>query len=349
MVRFVAIDFETASQRPDSACQIGIVVVDNGEVVREISELIRPPSLYFSPRCVAVHGIHPDDVRDSPTWDVIWEKHQAVFEDTVVVAHNAAFDLNVLRAAMSAYGLDCPYIEYSCSRLIARRAWPGRTSYALKSAAEYLGLSFRHHDALEDAMVCARIVLAAANTIEANTFEMLESGLALARGRVQFGVRIAPKAKSRRRGSRPSDDRPMLPIGASIQDAPLNLEPTALASGIARAIVQQCGDAKPLHGRHVVLSGRLLGLDHASALAFLEQLGGCVQSKINMSTQFVIVGTSQDSSHEPQGGQINPLSSEQVRDIEQRRNDGQTIRVLSQRQLLALIPGGSTLARSSIG
>lgn len=349
-MRFVAIDFETASQRPDSACQIGIVVVENGEIAREISELIRPPSMYFSPRCVAVHGIHPEDVRHSPTWDAIWEKHQAVFEDTVVVAHNAAFDLNVLRAAMSAYGLDCPYIEYSCSRLVARRAWPGRTSYSLKTSAEYLGLSFRHHDALEDATVCARIIMAAANSIEASSFDSLEAKLALARGRVQFGVRIAPKAKSRKRATQNStsgDQQTTLP-GVSIESGSQAVEPTVLASSIARAIVRQCGDIKPLNGRHVVLSGRLLGLDHSSALAFLEQLGGCVQSRINMSTQYVIVGTVAEASSSPESD-INPLSSEQMRDIEQRRTDGQSIRVLSQRQLLALIPGGSNLVRSSVG
>ena len=45
---FTAIDFETANHQPDSACQLGVVVVRNGQVVDQFTWMIRPEPLYFS-------------------------------------------------------------------------------------------------------------------------------------------------------------------------------------------------------------------------------------------------------------------------------------------------------------
>ncbi len=350
-MKFVALDFETASERPDSACQIGLAVYDDGQLIHEIAQLIRPPSMYFSPRCVAVHGITPADVRNAPTWDSVWEDIQPYLEGTPIIAHNAAFDLNVLCASMSAYGLECPYLEYSCSRLIARRAWPGRTSYALKSIADVLGLTFQHHDALEDAKVCGTIVLAAAADAEAGTLEEMEVKLAIDRGRVQFGVRISPKGKSKRSRATANSDASNATIAAESTEAyrseRANLQqPEIVASHVARAILKCCDGAKPFSGKQIVLSGRLLGLDRPSAVAFLEQLGGTVQSKINLSTHFVVVGTSNAISTDHEESE---LSTQQISEVEKRGQDGQAIRILSQRQLLALIPGGSAAARSVVG
>ncbi len=311
----------------------------------EAVELIRPPSLYFSPRCVAVHGIHPADVQDALTFDAIWEKHQHIFEAYPIIAHNAAFDLNVLCASISTYGLACPYLEYSCSRLIARRAWPGRPSYALKATADVLGLQFKHHDALEDAKVCGQIVLAAAQESGTQTLDAMESALAIDRGRVQFGVRIAPKSKSRKS---PRSQRGQIENASAAQEASSGsekLDAARIAAYVARSILQACGNVKPLSNKHVVLSGRLLGLDRNSAVAFLEQLGGSVQSKINLQTQYVIVGTG-DENQPCEDGMSSSLSDQQMVEVDKRSADGQAIRVLSQRQLLALIPGGSAAARA---
>lgn len=350
-MKFVALDFETASERPDSACQIGLAVYEDGELVHEVVQLIRPPSMYFSPRCVAVHGITPSDVRDAPAWDSVWEDIQSYLEAYPIIAHNAAFDLNVLCASMSTYGLQCPYMEYSCSRLIARRAWPGRTSYALKSIADVLGLKFQHHDALEDAKVCGTIVLAAASDAEASTLEDMESTLAIDRGRVQFGVRISPKSKSKRvraTAERGSSTASLAAENAEAynSDRAKLKQPDIVASNVARAILKCCDGVKPLSGKQIVLSGRLLGLDRLSAVAFLEQLGGSVQSKINLSTHYVVVGTSESATNRDDASE---LSSQQLSEVEQRGKDGQAIRILSQRQLLALIPGGSAVARSVVG
>jgi DNA polymerase-3 subunit epsilon len=181
-MRFVAIDFETATQHADSPCQLAAVVVEHGAIVAEHCWLIRPPGLRFNEFNVRLHGISPDQVADQPNWRQRWPEVWSILEGWPVLAHNAPFDLGVLRASLARYRLACPRIEFNCTRLIASRTWPGRPSYALKAVAQQLDLQFRHHDALEDARVCARIALSAAERTETNSLAALEQQLRLERG-----------------------------------------------------------------------------------------------------------------------------------------------------------------------
>ena len=47
MTRFAAIDFETANNARDSACAVGVVIVEGGRIVDRLHALIRPPSRQF--------------------------------------------------------------------------------------------------------------------------------------------------------------------------------------------------------------------------------------------------------------------------------------------------------------
>ena len=60
MMDFTAIDFETATDRRNSACSVAVVEVRDGEVARTYSTLIRPPGLQFSSFNISIHGITPD-------------------------------------------------------------------------------------------------------------------------------------------------------------------------------------------------------------------------------------------------------------------------------------------------
>ena len=56
---FTAIDFETANRYPTSACSIGIVVVQDGEITEEFSHLIKPEPYYFNKKFIEIHGLLP--------------------------------------------------------------------------------------------------------------------------------------------------------------------------------------------------------------------------------------------------------------------------------------------------
>ncbi len=159
---FLALDFETATPQADSPCELGIAVVRGG-VVREVRNwLIKPRQWpYFSPWNVAVHGIRPDDVASSPRWDDIWEEVADLLDGSTVVAHNAAFDMTVLRSTLASHGLPHPTFHYFCSVSMARRVWPGRTSYGLGPMCAFHGIPLRHHRAGNDAEATAELVLRA--------------------------------------------------------------------------------------------------------------------------------------------------------------------------------------------
>ena len=77
---------------------------------------------------------------------------------------------------MTRYGLETLEVTWLDSARIARRAWPecyGRSGYGLKNIAKNLDISFRHHDALEDARAAAQIVLHACAATDADIEEWL--------------------------------------------------------------------------------------------------------------------------------------------------------------------------------
>jgi DNA polymerase-3 subunit epsilon len=156
---FLAIDFETADYGGDSACAIGLVRVKNGEILRSQHYFIRPPRkrVMFT----YIHGIQWQDVEDKPHFGELWAELAPWFEGVeFVAAHNSGFDERVLRACCAAYGLPAPDLPFVCTVQLARKAW-GIFPTKLPNVCRVLGIELKHHEALSDALACARIVIAA--------------------------------------------------------------------------------------------------------------------------------------------------------------------------------------------
>ncbi len=183
-IDFTALDFETANEGRDSACAIGLVVVENGSIVERKEMLIRPPSSYFHPLNVSIHGIRWREVRDQPTFEERWSAIAAYVGGRTVVSHNAAFDMSVLRSALDRYGISYPHLGYGCTLVMARRLWPRLESHRLDAVARRLGIEFKHHDALEDARACALIALRAFDETGAENFDELAGKLNMLNGRL---------------------------------------------------------------------------------------------------------------------------------------------------------------------
>lgn len=178
---FTAIDFETANSSPASACSVGLVRVRAGEVVATTGWLIQPPPGHdeFQDWNVRIHGIRPEDVLSAATWTDQFDRLCAFAGADVLVAHNAGFDLNVLRRASEATGLLCPPYRSLCSLQVARKTYE-LDSYRLPIAAAAAGFEeFSHHDALADARACAQIVIDAAARAGAGDVFALADALSL--------------------------------------------------------------------------------------------------------------------------------------------------------------------------
>ncbi|MBL0046141.1 MAG: 3'-5' exonuclease [Flavobacteriales bacterium] len=159
---FLALDFETATAKWNSPCELGIAVVRGG-VVREVRNwLIKPASWpYFSPFNVAVHGIRPEQVAESPTFAGIWEEVFPLLQNSTIVAHNASFDMGVLRGTLASYKIPHPLFQYFCSVSLARRVWPAMPKFDLKTLCTRNGIPLVHHRAGNDAEATAELVIRA--------------------------------------------------------------------------------------------------------------------------------------------------------------------------------------------
>jgi len=172
-VNFVAIDFETANEKFSSACSIGIAVVKDSRIIETKHFLIQPPDLNFNHINYMTHGITKEDVKDKPKFSDLWENIKAYFKETPVIAHNASFDMNVLRQTLDQYQIPYPEINYACTLGISKKVWPNQASYKLDKLSAIFGIQLNHHNAESDAIACALIALKAANEISATSFNEL--------------------------------------------------------------------------------------------------------------------------------------------------------------------------------
>lgn len=157
--RFVAIDFETADNGRDSACAIGLVVVEDLRIVERHYSLLRPPRRRI--QFTHIHGIAWKDVADAPTFAEHWpEIAKRIRGASFLAAHNAPFDRSVLEACCMAAGITPPRKRFECTVRIARQTW-ALPSARLSAVCEHLGIELDHHHALSDALACAQIVIAA--------------------------------------------------------------------------------------------------------------------------------------------------------------------------------------------
>jgi DNA polymerase-3 subunit epsilon len=201
-MRFAAIDFETASGARVSACSLGIAVVEDGEIVARKEWLIRPPSLYFSPFNIQIHGITPEMVEHSPEFDALWPEVEREIGDRTLVAHNAGFDMNVLRATLARYDVWCVRMPFLCSCSLSRRCWPELQSHSLGALAREFDIAFRHHNAEEDAVAAAKVVLRAAEEYSAESVVQLMERARIRMGEVSTGKYLSCRRIPAKRGRR---------------------------------------------------------------------------------------------------------------------------------------------------
>jgi len=190
VLNFTAIDFETANSSSASACSVGLVKVHDGKIVDKAYWLIQPPPEHdsFLEWNTRIHGLRAADVVGAATWAEQLPRLVAFADGDPLVAHNAGFDLGVIKTASLVTEQVVPDFSYVCSLQVARRTYQ-LDSYRLPVAAQAAGFEgFSHHNALADAEACAAIIIHAAAFHNAKTLGGLARFL-----RVKIGA-IGPEA-----------------------------------------------------------------------------------------------------------------------------------------------------------
>ncbi|WP_457579727.1 3'-5' exonuclease [Ensifer canadensis] len=185
-MKTIAIDFETANEQRGSACSVGLAWIEDGRVVRIEERLIRPKNMRFSSFNIAIHGIRPEHVEDAGEFPEVMDEFADDFRGATMVAHNAAFDFSVWRSCLDLYRRVYPELSYLCSVKMAQRVWPHLGSHKLNVLAGHLGLTFAHHNAAEDAAICAEAAIAIAGSLGVSQVRDIPGMIGMRAGRL-FG------------------------------------------------------------------------------------------------------------------------------------------------------------------
>lgn len=151
-MNFVAIDVETAIGKRWSICQIGLAIVENGEITQTFSKLVQPPQNEYAIGNINVHGITPDVTANAPVFPEVWDEIYPLLEGKRLVAHNASFDINCLHQALEFYNRQIPVMECDCTY--------SRTGYKLSEICDAYEIDLsNHHVATCDAVACAKVYM----------------------------------------------------------------------------------------------------------------------------------------------------------------------------------------------
>ena len=157
--RYVAFDVETPNAQNRRMSAIGVSVIEGGQIVKELYTLIDPQT-HFDPFNIALTGITPEMERGQPTFPVLWELLEPVMRGSILVAHNAPFDLRVLAACLRDYRIDWQSeTAYLCTCQMGRKAYPYLQNHKLNTLCEHLQLQLDHHNAGSDSRACALLLL----------------------------------------------------------------------------------------------------------------------------------------------------------------------------------------------
>lgn len=166
-MRFYSLDVETANPDQSTICQIGVGMFEGGKLVDTWSSYIDPQD-YFHWRFIDIHGITPKMVSRKPTFPKVYPILRQMFENNIVV-HHSPFDRNAFNKAYYRYGLEPFDVKWLDSVQVARKTWSNlEGGYNLANLAYHLDIEFQHHDALEDAVACGKIVVNACRKITQN-------------------------------------------------------------------------------------------------------------------------------------------------------------------------------------
>jgi DNA polymerase-3 subunit epsilon len=269
-MNFTAIDFETANSARGSACSVGLCTVHAGQIVQCEQFLIRPEPLYFSPFNVGIHGITESDVADAPTFGDLWPEVVAAISGPLV-AHNASFDMSVIRKSLDAASIQYPEIDYYCTRVISKLIWPGLPTYALDHMAQHIGITFEHHNAADDAQACATLALEACRVRGVSELYELTEPFVFSEGRLYPG------------GYSPCHGKGKDPSLRSHASRKLR------ASDIS-ATVEHFDSTHPFFGKSFVFTGAMSSLVRKDAMQAIVDQGGSCHDTVRRDTNYLVIG-----------------------------------------------------------
>lgn len=155
---YVVLDTETTglSRRNDRIIEIALICYDNGQEVNRFSSLINP-GMPIPAAATRINHIRNADVANAPSIADVMPTILQLIDGRIIIGHNITFDLGFLGYAMPKESSSIS-VEYIDTLTLARRAFPGRSSYKLVDLVSELGISdTQDHRALGDVELTAKL------------------------------------------------------------------------------------------------------------------------------------------------------------------------------------------------
>ncbi|GMQ60517.1 PolC-type DNA polymerase III [Vallitalea sediminicola] len=173
---YVVFDLETTGFYPgkDRITEIGAVKVKNGEIIDEFSSFVNPERI-IPDEVVKLTGITDDLVAQAPKYQEILPKFIEFIGDTVLVAHNADFDINFIRHFCKELKINVDNTVLDTLEL-GRVLLPDLNNYKLNTITKKIGVKLEnHHRAVDDAMATAMIFIEFINMLKnKNVYDLEE-------------------------------------------------------------------------------------------------------------------------------------------------------------------------------
>ena len=188
-VPFVILDTETTGLTPrfgDRIVEIALLKVRNREIVDRFESLINP-GRPISPGASAINGITDEMVQFSPYFTQIADQVLAFIADSVLVIHNARFDLGFLASQLNLAKRPNPVNPVLDTIRLAKLAYPKLKSYSLGNLATALEILIPHlHRAMDDVEITAHVFDKIITELEMRNIKTLDELLSLQGGTIPF-------------------------------------------------------------------------------------------------------------------------------------------------------------------
>ena len=197
-MRFIAFDLETTGIMPgvDRIVEVGAVRFIDGQIEAVYSTLVNP-KIPIPQAASRVNGISDDMVIGKPTIDQLLPSFAEFCGDDLMVAHNAAFDVQFLVADIKKFEAPAPRGVVADTYAISKKVLPGIANYKLGTLVQHLNIpSNEFHRAEADAGYCGHLFIKLCEKIAGpNVLPPIENLIALSgKGEVRF-PQIVPQPK----------------------------------------------------------------------------------------------------------------------------------------------------------
>lgn len=250
--RYIVCDVETPDKLNSYICSIGLTIVENEKITDTKYSLIKS-NCEFNENNVKIHGITKDMVADAPTFFEFWNENFNIFENNIVVAHNASFDLSVIKKELNRNNIELNSIAYIDTLQLARQCLK-LEHYGLADVCKALDVDLEnHHCALDDCVATAKVLI-----------------------KLISGYNINP-----------NDFVKDLYLSNPIEKTPKS---NFSQKNILLDFFSKCPQNIILHGVTVCLSGDFSSMSKSEFATVLEQRGAIVKKSVTRSLEYLVVG-----------------------------------------------------------